>query len=78
VDQWFFHLEPDGSVMLQRAAYGDDGMIGDAIEIIRPGESALNVSYEELRQARAGIIVIEGERARILEDGPEAAGDRQR
>jgi hypothetical protein len=64
-EKWFFHLEPDGAVMLQRGAYGDDGTIGDAIEVIRPGESALDLSYRQLAAARAGTIVIEGERARI-------------
>ena len=64
-EKWFF-TRGDGDVVELRARFeADDGTVGDAFNQIRPGQSALNATDEELVRAEAGVLVIEGERARI-------------
>jgi hypothetical protein len=54
--------------LLRSRVEGDDGTIGDAFDEIRPGEKAFGLTYEELFDAEAGVLVIEDERARIATD----------
>ena len=64
-EKWFFS-RGDGDVVELRARFeDDDGTVGDAFNQIRPGQKALNVTYEELLAAGAGVLLIEGERVRI-------------
>ena len=62
---WYFTTE--GEKIILRARFeGEDGTIGDAFDEIRPGEKALNLTYQELRDPGAGAIIIENKRARIV------------
>jgi hypothetical protein len=62
-ERWYFHLE--GETVVLRARLEGDGLLGDAFSEIRPGQNALGLSYEELRAAGAGTVVIRNGKARI-------------
>jgi hypothetical protein len=62
--RWFFTRV--GDVIEMRARFeADDGTRGDAYDELRPGQSALNVTHQELFAAGAGVLVIEDGKARI-------------
>ena len=61
---WFFTTESEKIIL--RARFEGDGILGDAFDEIRPGEKALNLTYEELHDVGAGAIIIENRRARIV------------
>lgn len=63
-ETWFFHMEGRNVVMLAWAT-GPGGIIGDAFHDVEPGESMLNLSYDELAAAVAGRVVIENGVANI-------------
>ena len=63
-ETWFFHME-DRNVVVLAWATGPAGMIGDAFHDVKPGESMLNLSYDELAAAVAGRVVIENGVANI-------------
>jgi hypothetical protein len=62
---WYFHSEND-HVVLRARFEGDDGMIGDAVDIVRPGMSLEGVTYEMLRAAGAGKLVYRRGRLRVV------------
>ena len=63
-ETWFFHME-DRNVVMLVCATGPGGMIGDAFHDVKPDESMLNLSYDELAVAVAGRVVIENGVANI-------------
>jgi hypothetical protein len=64
-EKWFFHLEGE-TVVLQSRVESDDGtIVGDAFSEIEPGGKLLNLSYEQLAAAGAGVVEIENNQARI-------------
>jgi hypothetical protein len=64
-ERWFFTRDGD-AVVLRSRVEGDDGTVGDAFDEVRPGGKLLNLSYQELFDAHAGVLVIEDEKARIV------------
>ena len=65
--KWFFYR--DGDTVGMRARFeGDGGLIGDAFDQVRPGEEAFGLSYQTLFDARAGVLIVENEQARIVKD----------
>jgi hypothetical protein len=55
-------------ILLRRAALGalgDETIIGDALDILHPGEKAFNLTYDDLAAAKAGVLIIDGDTARI-------------
>jgi hypothetical protein len=61
--RWFFGMS-GRDVHLQARAEGPGGI--DAYHTVRPGEKFLGFSYDELKAARAGVVVVEDDgRARI-------------
>jgi hypothetical protein len=42
-----------------RARAESPGVIGDALEVIKPGESYRNLSYDELRAYGSGVLEID-------------------
>jgi hypothetical protein len=65
IERWWFSRDGE-TVVLRSRVEGDDGTIGDAFAEVRPGETAFSLTYQELFDAEAGVLVIEGERARIV------------
>jgi hypothetical protein len=53
------------NVVMLVCATGPGGMIGDAFHDVKPDESMLNLSYDELAAAVAGRVVIENGVANI-------------
>ena len=65
-EKWFF-TRGDGDVVELRARFeADDGTVGDAFNEVRPGWEGLGLTYQELFDAEAGVLVIEDETARIV------------
>ena len=66
-NRWYFTKDDDGTIELRARFEGPGGMIGDARNVLHPGEPALNVTYAELFAAGAGVLVISrnGKKARI-------------
>ena len=62
-----FFTRGDGDVVELRARFeADDGTVGDAFNEVRPGWEGLGLTYQELFDAEAGVLVIEDETARIV------------
>ena len=56
-EKWFFTR--DGDVVVLRGGFeADDGTIGDAFKVVRPGERVFGFSYRKLFNAKAGTLVI--------------------
>jgi hypothetical protein len=63
-ERWFFHTDGDRIVMQARFE-GDGGVIGDARDELRQGGKIKNLTYEDLKRAGSGAVVIDGETATI-------------
>jgi len=57
--RWFFFVAADGVIELRARAEGDEGLVGDMFAEIRPGESFYGLSYDALRDAGDGVIVVD-------------------
>lgn len=62
-ERWFFTT--DGDRIVLQARFEGDGAIGDAFSQVRPGGKIKNLTYEDLKAAGAGTIVVDGEIATI-------------
>jgi hypothetical protein len=65
----YYFFEAGHSIILQARMEGRGGMLGDALEEIRPGQSFRGLSYQELKDAKAGKITIAGGKAHIADAG---------
>jgi hypothetical protein len=61
---WYFHTTKDGIELLARFE-GPGGMIGDARELVRPGESFLGLTHAALKAAKAGTVKVINGRAQV-------------
>jgi len=57
----------DGEVIVRARAEGPAGQLGDLIRIVRPGETVLGYSYEELRALGDGAHDLSGIRGQKSE-----------
>jgi hypothetical protein len=62
-ERWFFTV--DGDRIVLQARFEGDGAVGDAISEVRPGGKIKNLTYEDLKRAGSGTVVIDGETATI-------------
>lgn len=63
-ERWYFTM--DGETVVLRARFeGDGGMVGDAFDECHPGGDWGGLSYDELRAAGAGSVVVINERTEI-------------
>jgi hypothetical protein len=62
--QWFFHTTAAGDIVLRARFEGDEGMVGDADEILRPGDTFHGVSFDALKAAGAGCLRLDDARGR--------------
>jgi hypothetical protein len=54
-----WHFTVVGDVVQLRARFeGPGGMVGDAFDEIRPGQSLHGLSFDELKKAGAGVVEI--------------------
>jgi hypothetical protein len=54
---WYFSAAGE-KVFLRARLEGEDGIIGDAIEEIGPGETFCGISYEEFKELGAGTMTV--------------------
>jgi hypothetical protein len=57
MERWFFTME--GRNVVMRAQFeSDDGTVGDARDVVEPGEIFLGLSYDELKNAAPGSLTV--------------------
>lgn len=64
--KWFFHLLTDGTIRLM-ARLESNGAIGDMHEDLKPGGNFHGISYDILREARGGIVVLDTKGKAVLD-----------
>ena len=53
MERWFFTMG-DRNVIMRAQFEADDGAVGDACDVVEPGEMFLGFSYDELKDAAPG------------------------
>ena len=67
MERWFFTME--GRNVVMRAQFeSDDGTVGDARDVVEPGEIFLGLSYDELKEAAPGSFTVKDGMAVIDRD----------
>ena len=57
MERWFFTMG-DRNVIMRAQFEGDDGAVGDACDVVEPGEMFLGFSYDELKDAAPGSLIV--------------------
>jgi hypothetical protein len=68
-----FYFELVGDVVELRARLEDGELLGDTHTEVEEGEEFYGIGYDELREAGSGIVVVEDEKGRIVEEDEEAS-----
>lgn len=63
-ERWYFRAKRNWIELRSRAT--GEGVVGDARDEVSPGGDFLGVTYAELKKAKAGIVEIENNKARIV------------
>jgi len=65
-ETWFFHKSGENDhIILRSRLDSEDGTIGDAFSECVPGQTWLNLPYDELAKHGGGTITIENDIAKI-------------
>ena len=67
---WHFNVDDKGVVHLQARFEGHDGTVGDAHDVVEPGESFHNLTYEQLKRAGAGRIRVKADGSLTMTSDP--------
>ena len=67
---WHFNVDGKGVVHLQARFEGHDGTVGDAHDVVEPGESFHNLTYEQLKRAGAGTIRVKADGSLTMTSDP--------
>ena len=62
---WSFVYNAEAGVVELRALMEGDGILGDARDVLSPGESFFGLSFDDLVRARAGSVKVVDEIALI-------------
>jgi hypothetical protein len=57
VERWFHTME-GRNVVLRAQFESDNGTLGDARDVVEPGEMFLGLSYDELKDAAPGSFTV--------------------
>jgi hypothetical protein len=69
-ERWFFTMEGP-NVVLRAQFEHDDGTVGDARDVLEPGEIFLGLSYDELKDAAPGSFTVKDGMA-VIDHGATA------
>ena len=72
MERWFFTMG-DRNVVMRAKFEADDGAVGDACDIVEPGEIFLGFSYDELKDAAPGWLIVKDGMAVIDYARPQAS-----
>jgi hypothetical protein len=67
---WHFCMDHNGLVHLQARFEGDDGTLGDAHDVVEPGQHFHNLTYEQLKRAGAGTIRVKADGSLTMTSDP--------
>jgi hypothetical protein len=68
---WHFNVDhPTGLIHLQARFEGPDGTVGDAHDVIEPGQNFRNLTYEQLKRAGAGTIRVKADGSLTMTSNP--------
>jgi hypothetical protein len=57
MERWFFTMG-DRNVIMRAQFEADDGAVGDACDVVEPGEMFFGFSYDELKDAAPGSLIV--------------------
>ena len=72
MERWFFTME-GRNVVMHAQFESDDGTVGDARDVVEPGEIFLGLSYDELKDAAPGSFTVKDGMAVIDHAQPQEA-----
>ena len=72
MERWVFTMG-DRSVVMRAQFEADDGTVGDARDVVEPGEMFLGFSYDELKDATPGWLIVKDGMAVIDHARPQEA-----
>jgi hypothetical protein len=70
MERWFFTMG-DRNVVMRAQFEADDGTVGDAHDVVEPGEMFLGFSYDELKDTAPGWLIVKDGMAVIDHPRPQ-------
>ena len=67
---WHFNVDDKGLIHLQARFEGPDGTVGDAHDVVEPGQNFRNLTYEQLKRAGAGTIKVKADGSLTMTSDP--------
>jgi hypothetical protein len=67
---WHFNVDDKGLIHLRARFEGPDGTVGDARDVVEPGQHFRNLTYEHLQRAGAGTIRVKADGSLTMTSDP--------